>query len=41
MLPNCKWDEMDIYEADAKVNLEVYNYLRQKFKHSYEMSSRK
>jgi hypothetical protein len=41
LLPNCKWDELDIYEADEKLNIDIYNYIREKFKHSYEMTEKR
>ena len=32
-----KWDEQDIVEADRETTLEIYKFIKEKFKHSYAM----
>lgn len=38
-VPKFKWDEYDLLEANYERNLEVYAFLRDRYKHSYALKA--
>jgi hypothetical protein len=38
LIPSCKYDEIDIYEADSARTLQVYDMIKDKFRNTYELT---